>query len=425
MKKINKKILVVDRGLFMEYALKLADYFEEVLYYVSWEDSYPRIHEALVGSEWEDGEQLDTFDEKPLRRILNIFDYINEVDAVVFLDIYDASLQKFLEDYGIPTVGSKDGEKLELDRYGTKQVFKKMGMDVNGNERIIGLDNLKEYLKKNTNKFVKVSTFRKTTETFHHKNYELTAPKLDKLAYDLGPIGKIMEFIVEDDIPDAVEEGVDTYTVFGKYPKAMFEGVEIKDMAYINHWCAYDELSPGNKKVLEQVSPLLKEYESTGVFSTEVRTVGNKHYYIDPCQRLGFPTNAIQQEMYSNLGDIIWGLSVNKLVEPEFNAKYGVEVLIYSDWLNHSIITTIRFPKEYRQNIKLANAVKIDGYYHIMNLANSNIVGSVVAWGNTIEECIEKVKKIAETIEGSGITIMVESLEEGIEEFNKMLELKK
>ena len=46
---IKKKVLlVVDNGLFFEFALKLADYFGKVYYYNEWKNSYPSMVDLAV-----------------------------------------------------------------------------------------------------------------------------------------------------------------------------------------------------------------------------------------------------------------------------------------------------------------------------------------------------------------------------------------
>lgn len=420
----NKTILVYDNGLFVEFALRLADYYKEVLYYCPWKSAYPRMTEAVVGSEWENGKQLDTFDGKPFRRVLNVFDHIHEIDLAVFLDVYDGDLQVYLEEQGIPTVGSKKGENLELDRWGTKMMFKKDGMAVQPMKRFIGIDALREHLKKVDHKWVKISSYRATTETFEHVNYKLSEPVLDKLAFTLGPISKIVEFIVEDHIDAVVEQGVDTYTVNGEYPSKIICGTEVKDESYFCEVMDYEDISKGNKEVNKQMSKYYKDYNYTGFVSTEVRTTKDGiNYAIDPCCRAGSPPSELYQEMFENLGEIVWGLGVDEIVEPVFKHKYGAELLIKSEWYMESH-QAISFPEKYRNNIKLRNMLKIDGEYYILNLSGCSEAGAVVVTGDSPEECKQKLLEIAPTVQGHYLTISTEHIDKAIEEFEKMAKLK-
>lgn len=420
MAKINKTILCVDNGLFMEFCLKLADSFDKVYYYVEWKDAYPGMAKAVIGTEWVNGQKLDTFDGKNFERIENLYDYLDKVDMVFFPDVYDGDLAQFLLDKGMPVAGSMKGEELELERWATKQYFKKSGMDVQPMHRIVGIDNLHKHLEKVENKWVKISKFRKQFETFHHKRYDLSRPLLDKIQMEMGPMGKIAEFIVEDNIEAEVEEGIDGYTVDGKFPNYLFAGAEIKDLSFAGKFFRYNDLSKGLKEVNKQMEPILKQYGYRGFFSTEVRTTKDgKHYFIDPCCRLGSPPNEVYQEMYTNLGDIIWNLGQGKLVDPIPANRYGMEVLIHSDWALNGH-QAIHFPPEIRKYIKLRNILKVDGKYYTLNLHGLPEAGAIVVTGDSLEGCKKKLEELAPQVEGYGLNVRIESLDQAIEEFKKM-----
>lgn len=421
----DKTILCVDNGLFFEFCLKLADYFKKVYYYTEWKDAYPGMAEAVVGTEWKNGKKLNTFDGKNIERVENLFEVISEIDCFFTPDIYDGDLLELLEDAGIPCFGSGKAERLELNRYETAVEMKKLGMDVANTVSVIGMEALRAHLKKNENKYVKISKYRKTFETFHHINYRLSEPLLDQIENTLGPLKYIVEFVVVDSIDAVVEEGIDAYAIDGKIPKSMFTGCEIKDVAYAGKLITEKDLSVGNKKVNEKFEVLLKKYDHNGFFSTEVRTTKDgKHYFIDPCMRLGLPPNALYQEIYQNLGDIIWQGANGVLVEPETENPYGMEVLISTGWHsgNHQ---TVYFPESVRQWIKLINPIKIDGTYHVLRLGDSSTIGSLVAVGKSHEECRKKIEKMAKLIEGYDLNIKTEGLDEAIEAFQTMEKLSK
>lgn len=416
----DKTILCVDNGLFLEFCLKLADSFKKVYYYVEWKDAYPGMAKAVIGTEWVNGKRLDTFDGKNFERIDNLYDYLDQVDMVFFPDVYDGDLAQFLLEKGMAVAGGLKGEEMELERWDTKQYFKKSGMDVQPMQRVIGIDNLHKALEKTENKWIKISKFRKQFETFHHIRYDLSRPLLDKIQMEMGPMGKIAEFIIEDDIPAEVEEGIDAYTVNGEFPNYVFAGCEIKDLSFAGKFYRYNDLSEGVKEVNKQIAPLLRKYGYRGFFSSEVRTTKDgKHYFIDPCCRLGSPPNELYQEMYTNLGDIVWNLGQGKLIDPIPAAKYGMEVLIHSDWALNSH-QAIHFPDKLRQYVKLRNTIKIDGKYYTLNLHGLPEAGAIVATGSTLEECKSKLEEIAPQVEGYGLNVRVESLDEAISEFKKM-----
>jgi len=417
----DKTLLVLDQGLFVEFALKLADDFKKVYYALTWEGSYPGMPLAAIGKEYKNGVELDTFDGKNFKRVSSPFDVIGEVDCVLATDLYYGSMVEVLKNSGIPCFGLGKGEKLELDRLYAAEQLKKVGLDAPEMKPIIGLDNLREYLKEETEeKYIKISCYRQTFETFKHETYECTEPILDNIAITLGPLKTIAEFIVCDSIDAIVEEGVDTYCVNGQLPSRMMQGCEIKDQGYICAMVDAKDLSKGNKEVNDGLSKILTNHNSSGFFSTEVRTTkDDKHYMIDLCCRLGLPPNAIMQEFYSNLAEIVWQGANGHLVDPTTDYKYGFEVLISTAWHagNHQ---TIYFPPEIRQYIKLINCVKIDDVYHIMKIGDSTSIGSLVYPCNDIEEGKAKILEMAEKIKGYDLIIKTDALDTAVTEFNKI-----
>lgn len=416
----NKKILIWDTGSYFETALKLADYFGEVLYFVQWSSGFPGMDKYVIGSQWSNGEMDNNFDGKPIRRVDSFWNNLKGIDCVMFCDVYDGDIVEFVRELGYPCIGAGITSSLELDRWKTKKLFKSKGMDVNNAIRIIGIENLRIHLQKVKDKFIKISKFRKTGETFHHEEYFLTKPLLDSMENELGPMSKIIEFIVEDPIYAIIEQGVDTYSVDGKFPSNILSGIEKKDQGYFGGIIDYNKLSKGLKKTDEQLSSILKEQKFRGFISTEVRsTKDNKDYLIDPTIRLPQPPSALYGELFSNFGEIVWGLCNGEIVEIKPSAKFGLYCTIYSDWYDEHH-QAIYFPKEYRDNIKLNYPLKIDDEYYCLNINNFPECGSVVVVGNNAEECKTKMEKIAKEVKGYGISVKTDAIDNVIEDYNKM-----
>ena len=308
----DKTLLVCDNGLFFDFALKLTEHFKKVYYYTEWKNAYPGMAEAVVGTEWKNGKRLKTFDGKNIERIENMFSVLDEIDCFFTPDIYDGDLLELLERSGIPCFGSGKAECLELNRYETAVEMKGLGMDVARTINIVGMAALREHLKKNEDKFIKISKYRKVFETFHHINYKLSEPLLDNIENTLGPLKYIVEFVVVDNIEAIVEEGIDAYSVNGELPSMVFTGCEIKDVSYAGRLMKTDELSVGNKKVNEKFVKLLKKYDNSGFFSTEVRTTKEgKNYFIDPC--FSEDTDILTDNGWKPIADIVVGDSVATL----------------------------------------------------------------------------------------------------------------
>lgn len=420
----DKTLLVLDHGLFFDFALKLADDFKQVYYYVAWERSDSEMHMGCIGKEFKNGIVLDTFDGKRFKRVDSPFEVINEIDVVCSLDLYFGFLIETLRESGIPCFGAGTGEILEQDRLLMSKELLKVGLDSPKIKSIIGMTDLKEYLKNNNDKYIKISKYRATFETFHHETYELSEPLLDHIAVLLGPLKEVAEFLVCDPIEALFEEGVDTFCINGKLPTAMMQGCEIKGESYCCSIFNVEDLSKGNQRVNKGLSEILGKYGYNGFFSSEVRTTKDgKNYMIDLCARLGMPPNAIMQEYYDNIAEIIWEGANGNIVNPTSKYKYGLEALISTEWYtgNHR---AIYFPEELRNNVKLLNCVKIDGNYYVMKVCDSLTIGSIVYPCNDLEEGKKALIKIAEQIKGYDLNIKTDSLDAAIEEYNKMINQK-
>jgi hypothetical protein len=407
----EKVVLVIDCGLFVEFCIRLSKDFKKVYYHTPWVSSFPTSKDIAVGTGFKEIERID-----------NMWDIIDEVDLFVFPDVYFADLQQYLRNIGKRVWGMGGAEELELYRYETKEYFKKIGLPVQPVKQIHGLDKLREHLKKVENKYIKTSLTRGDFETFHHENYRLTEPILDKLEKDLGVQKQKYEFIVEDAIDgdDIVETGLDIYTVDGEYPQQTIMGFEIKDCGYSAVVKDYKDISPIITDFNNKIAPTLKKYGARGFFSTEIRVGKDKvPYMIDFCSRNGSPPNELFQEMFDNLGEIIWYGADGIMVQPKFNSKFGVEVLIHSDWANDNW-QAVYYPKEIDRWVKLRNVCKIDDIHYIVPQADGMPeIGAVIATGNTLEEAIEKVKEYASQIEGYRIDIKLDAIDKGLEELKK------
>jgi hypothetical protein len=284
----NKTICVVDNGLFVSFARTLAKDFGKVYYYSPWQCSAPRSRQTRVGSGFEEIERTNF----PL-------DLADKIDLWVFLDLYHADLQTYLASKGARVFGARWGEELELFRWEFKQYLKRIGLPVQPVEKVVGIAKLREHLKGVKNKYVKTSLTRGDFESFRHDTYVLSEPRLDELEHALGPIKQDYEFVVEDEITNAVEVGYDGLTVDGEFPSHAMMAYEIKDMGMIGTAVPYDKLASPVKLVNAKLSPALKRHSYRGFLSTEIRYTHDKTaYFIDPCCRLGTPSNELLQEMF-------------------------------------------------------------------------------------------------------------------------------
>lgn len=407
----NKSVCIRDNGLFVSLAIALSKRFGKVYYTTPWRESaFPKSNARMIGQgipgvEW----------------IEDIYDV--KADLYCFPDCYSSSLQMHLVDVGKRVWGSRCGDELEIYREDAKKLFKKLGLPVGKYEVVYGLDKLREYLKAHDNVWVKNEETRGDMESFHSKNYKLIEPRLDELEHNLGALKLIHKFVVEDSIDNAVETGIDTYTVDGQFPNKSMVGIEIKDKGYVGIVREYKSLPLQITQFCDTLAPIFEKYQYRNFFSTENRVVRNGTSYMnDFCARQGSPPSELYLYMLKNLAEIIWYGAEGELVEPEYSNKYGAEVLIQSAWADKNW-QAVEFPKEVKDNVILRNMSIIKGKYYAMPQAVCiPEIGGVVADGSTIEEAIKKVKAICDKVEGYYLEMFCESLDRAQDEISKLSE---
>ena len=382
-------------------AVHLAKYFKKVYYYSEWRVTYPKTNDIMIGE-----------DIPEIERINFLFDKIDDIDLFFFPYIYNSDLQLHLESLGKRVFGSRKGDELELYRDNLKKLMKELGLPVNDYKVIKGIPKLREYLKKNDNKYIKVSFTRGDFESFKSPSYKLIEPVLDDLEVELGVSKTTKEFIVEEPIKSVSEIGYDGYCIDGKYPSKSFTGIEIKECGFIGSVKEYKNLPIEVTEFMDKIAPILESYEYRNFISTENRvTKGKISYMIDITNRLPSPPSELYQLLYANLPDILWYGAEGILIEPETTAKYGVQVTMDCLFADKNS-TPIYFPKKYKDNIKLRDYTIVDDIIYIIpRKIEQHNIGWVCATGNTLQEAIDEVKKIGDSIEAYDLKIPYEALD--------------
>ena len=409
----KKTVLVWDSGIFVEMARRLAEDFGKVYYFAPWASGYPTSRGLLIGA----GD--DTFEriEDPWPLITD-----DKIDLYVFPYCYEGHIQHYLASIGKRVWGCRRGMELELDRPKAKEMMAKAGVPIGDYKEIIGLDALRKYLKTNDDAWIKINSTRGDMETFHAPTYEKIEPRLDDLEHNLGAKKKIMKFIVEKGIPDAIEGGYDGFCIDGQFPKVGITGIEVKDKGYVGRTMRYADIPAPVRLVNDALVPHFKGYKYRGFWSSEVRiSPEGVGYPIDLTARAGSPPSELYQNMISNLDEVIWYGAEGILIEPEYTDVWGAEVLLHSDWADKNW-AHIEFPKELRRNIKLRNYTVIEGEHYIVpQLCGMPEVGAVVATGKTAKEAIDRAKDIAEQVEGYYLEAPIEAMDEAIADLKKIL----
>jgi phosphoribosylamine-glycine ligase len=409
----DKTALIYDYGLFTELARTLSKKFKKVYYFVPWQSAFPKSNQRVVGTGIDGVERIQDF-----------FDYVDKADIIVFPDVHNGDLQVFLEKMGKNVWGSRKGEEMELFRDSMKEHMKKLGLYTTPYKVVKGMDALRDYLKKHDKVYVKQNITRGDKETFRSSSYKVIETVLDEMEHNLGALKYTKEFVVEDALDDAVEIGCDMYTVNGKYPQETLVGIEVKGMGLCGRIIPYDKISTKLTDFNTKIAPTLKNYGYRGFLSTEVRISKDKPpYMVDLCCRCPSPPNELYQLMYKNLPEIIWYGAQGYIIDPEYKHEYGIQANIHASWVEKNW-EPIFFPEKYRENIKLKNLCIINGkHYCVPQDAGSSGIGAIVAEGDTLDECVEQIKKIANTIEAHGIEVEMDSIDTALEEFDKLEKL--
>lgn len=410
----DKTALVISHGLFLSVAVRLARDFKKVYTWMpGQETSYPTINMGMMGHGM------------GVERVDSVFGpHFDKIDIFIFPDIGFAPLQIYLESIGKRVWGARNGEELEVYREVCKKLMTEVGLPVQPWALIKGMKNLRNHLMEHPDQHVKIDRWRGNFETFFAQNYDLVMPKLDEIAQKMGKFQDLAEFIVEDDLPDRVEIGLDCYCIDGAYPSKTLCGIEVKDLGYVAKFLDWDKIPEPIRMWNEKMAPYLETYGYRGFLSTEVR-IGEDHlpYMIDACCRAGSPPSELYQEFYTNFAEIIWEGAGGVLIDPEPAGEFGVQVVLRSDWAKDHW-QPVHIPKEYEANLKLFNSVRIDDtLYVVPQDEDMKEIGSVVGWGDTMDEAIEMAKEVGESISGYGIKFNmgpIDSAKHEIEKLEKM-----
>jgi len=385
------RILVCDRGAFVPFAQALAA-DADVKYFSEFRGVAAESKNAMVGR-----------DVPGLTRVDSLWDYIDDVDVVVFPDVGDGDLQHWLREQGYKVWGSGRAEMLELDRWEFKRLLKKAGMPVVPTEHLIGLDALEVHLRAHEDVYVKTSFFRGDFETFHHLTWELTQAWFHDLKSRLGPHGDEIELLVEESI-DASEIGYDGYCIDGVFPALAAWGPEVKDSAYVGKAESAEDLPVCLQEANAVLSDVLRKLGIRGNYHNEVRvTDDGVAYFTDPTTRCGSPPIACMSLWISNWVDIVVAGADGECVDPIFTAPYAAEIELSSPWLEEHWLA-LEIPKEIESWVRLRRPLVIDGQWWCVPHEWLDIAGSAVGLGATPGAAIDAAVAVAEEVKGFQVT---------------------
>ena len=398
----SKSVAVVDNGVFCEIARSLSRTFGQVFYTSPWVTDYPSSYKTELGEGFPNFERVD-----------DIWEIVDDVDLFVFTDLHNGPLQEYLVSKGKRVFGSRNADELECERVTAKAHFKELGIPQAPYEVVTGMKELRQYIKSRGDEklWIKISKTRGDTETFSVEGYELAKNRLDVMEAEFGPIAERREFVVEDNLPDTLDIALDTYCIDGTYPTKAMLGVEQKDQGYVCVVKDWAQMPSNLVDVYDRLSPTLQMYQYRNLFALESRVGKDGLWLADPCCRFGSPVSELELDLIANLPEIMWEGANGTMVQPQYKAKYGCEVLIKSSWSPEKPMRII-FPEEYRNQIKLRYAAQFGDETWILPQNSGEEVGAICAYGNSLEDCMAEVNEIGKQVKGTQLSVTTGSMDD-------------
>jgi hypothetical protein len=251
---------------------------------------------------------------------------------------------------------------------------------------------------------------RADLETWKYTSWAINRTRIEQQQYDLGPAGDSYGFMLQDDMPDAVEIGYDGPTVDGRFPKVAMQAYENKGLSMIGTIRPYPMLAEPVRLVNSKLAPVLAEARYRGFFSIETRYgKERKPYPVDPCCRLGSPSNELLQEMLGNWPGVIAAGADGIVVDPTEEARYGMVAMIYSE-VSGQNWQELHYPDKLDRWVKLRNPlVQGRARYSVPQGQPQNLAG-VVGVGKTLLEAAAMLGEHAKQIKGDRIDVATGSL---------------
>lgn len=384
-----RKFLLFDRGAYLFFAQALASAGDQVWYYNASQDFMAKSSDAIVGRGYPGVDRVDSF-----------WAYLDDADTIVFPDVGDGDLQHYLRQKGHHVWGSGKSEMLELDRWQFLKLLEDMSEAVPETERVLGIPELRKALRsREEDCWLKTSFFRGDFETQHCERYDILKPWIDDLALRLGPRADDIEILIQESL-EGVEPGYDGYCINGQFPKAACWGWEAKDSSYVGKTSDFNEMPQALRETAEIMSMPLRTLGMQGSFHSEVRVAKNGQAYLtDPTCRLGSPPGEVMSMLITNWPDIVTAGARGKVVEPEFAAKYGCQIMLKSTYWVLEHFLPVGIPKELEPYLQLRRGTILDGKLWAVPSEDLELIGSALGIGDTVDEACEMALEVAGAIE--------------------------
>lgn len=388
MKEISEvTCVVVTTGLYQPLAECMATKCKRTILWSPEQRSAESVYQACIGDGFETIERVREF--WPIKK---------DIDLFCFPDVDLSGLQLELQSQGFAVWGSRTGDVLELKRREFLTILKSLGLDVPEFHVCHGMDDLREYLKPRHDQYIKISRFRGNMETKHFRNWAMDENWLDWLAYTLGPVKDILDFLVFEEIKTDLEIGGDTYNVKGAWPGKMLNGLEFKDTTYFSAVTDHEDMPEQLNDIMDSFAPLLAESGYANQWSMEVRVKDEKAFFNDPTCRGGMPSSGSQQLIWSNFPEIIWAGANGELLEPEPKAKFTLECMV-STTTDKESWDILEFDTKLFPWFRPSACALINGRYCFPpDEYHGGDLGWLVTLGDTPTETMERAKELADLL---------------------------
>lgn len=397
-------------GLYLPLAEKLSESYKRVLYFDPKEVGFPTVNDAVIGDSFPANERLE--------RIDDFWPIKHEIDLFIFPDSQGSGLQNELWEQGFPVWGSRNSIDLEQSREKFHKTLSLLGLESAPFERIIGLTDLAEHLKDKEDKYIKISKFRGSLETYHWRSWDDDAGTLDCWRVKFGGVKDLIPFLVFDAIDTEFEIGGDTYCIRGQFPKLVMDGYEWKDKGYFAALKPRDKAPEQLQEVLNAFAPILGQAGHNNFWTMEIRVKDEHSYFIDPTPRGPLPATGSQMEIYGNLAEIIIAGANGELVEPEPLGKFSAECVLTIKGEKEGWSST-RVPDDLKQWMKLGGNCKVNGRtWFPPSQSGEDTIGWLVAIGDTPTETIETILERAGKLP-DGVCAATDSLANLLKEIHK------
>ncbi len=400
----KKTALIFGTGLETEHASRLSSMYD-VYYWTPFMTAFPEFNDFAYGIGMEG-----------IHKVMFPFYHVDKADLIATFDIGFGDIIDYLRKHGKTCFGAGRGEHLELDRWGLKKWLRKVGLPVPRTWRVIGIERLREVLKENKDVVVKISVFRGDCETFYSPSYDESEALLDLMKIKWGKFADQYEFIVEEEIKDAVEIGIDAiFSPANGFCFPFMWGIEYSS-AYIGVWG--ERIPDWFKRTEPHLRQQLSQFDYRCFVSTEQRVVSKtKDYLIDMTCRIPHPLGHIFTTAIRNYPEVITKIAKNEKIKLDVKEKYWGALPLRSDELNTTSLE-VKFPEKYRPYIKFSNAYKVDGKCYASK--GGTLLCTVIYGANTIDDVIKGIKKIADEVKAVRISKDYNLLDEIKKEISKL-----